>query len=1088
MAFIASDLYLASGTASLYNSWTDHVTKFDSSSFYNWEQDNEPLYDLDERTHYLWEKMGYPTANGFSGIPGMMMAVSADAGFAGESSGLVYKSVSAAILALPEVIAHPIIIEVASFGNLGTLDLRNLKFKDNGGLEIVNRNFSKIYGKTSTGLKTVLVGVNSQPSSGDLFDTLAATSAVSINTKVCSSVDVSADTRWNKSNCIVYYNRAHGYQDLAVATGPGSSILSVPSTSTSATIFSNANASSLNPLEYDETRDFSSSADFKSYNTLDDSYMTGSNTNVETNGRVDIKVATVSSYPITGYFYGNYFNQINVTNCNGPIYIRNFAVDGGLAQLSNLEHNTVNGFDIQNSRVILENSLAIRCKEAGFKFTSSEVVINRGIVSMRNYTLVTSRIKSSYKSAGIRAINSNIVVSSSPYVSGVEAIIHSTKNYYGIELINSKWSGGTSRKDVTSASGMTFIQSFHNNIGIKMNESTMEVPGRLDVHSNDIGMWMVESDLSLNEGTFEYNQTAGLKADQSHIQYNPDLYQFTKSVDLDGYGQLYFHRNGINLDLNNSQLMYTEGASLPTKYGPFYVKYSTGTVEELGNEISVPAVKISNNSTAKLIRPYITNNQSGFAGSNKVIYGLLANVSDNSKLVCAGDGSKISFLQGPPIYAAQKYTANVYANNNSIVEFQGPTLICNAGIDVLAENGSVINFVPHRDDEGNILASSFDLSSATNHSLIELHSTRACLVANKNSIINMENLGDFNSFWPASQTSSTDYNQNNGLNIQTYVSAGYMQFYPNGQDETAVIGTPTRYDIGETGGNAGLETNNVVTTDSILLDWNLVGANADILKYSTGGMCVRAIDGSIVNVKNVHFPCGWDNTSGILYDVSSGGNCDLLRIWNIGPDSFLNASYCSVSGLYPSLAGYYGPSAVYLSGGVPASAAPTTVPDTGRLSVLDFYGASGATAGTNYGPFRLMVAVDGAAKFLNYYTTGLIYNSAYQTWAQGYNPSGSVSAAPEVSSIYKTLGSASAFLTTSAMIDSSYRTRIRLDESAADTFANAKNGATARSGRVPFCTIYRSRNTEGSESFSTSAIGHGFGLLSVNIFDLSRKN
>jgi hypothetical protein len=1087
MAFIASDLYLASGTAQLYNSWTDSVTKFDSSSFYNWEQDNEPLYDLDERTHFLWEKMGYPISNGFSGIPGAMLSVSADANFVGESSGLIYKSVSAAINALPDVISYPIIIEVANFGSLGNLDLRNLKFKDNGGLEIINRNFSKIYGKTSTGQKTILTGASYNPSSGDLFDTLKQTSCISISATVCSATNVSADTRWNQSNHIIYYNRAHGYQDVAVATGPCSSVLSVHTSSTTS-IFDSTTASTLSPVAYDSTLDFTLSADFASYNEVDAASMTGSITNVDSTGRVNINVAAAAAYPITGYFYGNWFTGINISNCNGPIFIRNFAVDGGVSQGSQLQHTTTNGFDIQNSRVVLENSLAIRCKEAGFKFVSSEVVINRGIVAMRNYTLDSATSRSSYKSAGIRAINSNIIVSGSTYVSGVEAIIHTTKNYYGMELINSKWSGGNSRKNSLSSSAITFVQSFHNTVGLKANESTIEIPGRLDVHTNNGGVELTESDLYINEGTFEYNQSYGLKADNSYIQYNPDVYQFTKSVDLDGYGQLYFHRNGTNIILNNSVLTYTETNSIPTKYGKLYIKYSTGLAKEIGNDTSVPAIKITNNSIAKLIRPYITNKQTNYKAINKPVYGVIAAVTDNSKAIFAGDGNSVTFLQGPADYTNQKYTANVYAKNNSTVEFQGPTLICNAGVDVLAEDGSIINFAPHRDDNGNVLASSFNLSSSTNHSLIELHSTRACLVANRNSIINMENLGDFNSFWPASQTSSVDFNQTNELGIQAFVSGGYMQFYPNGQDEGALNTQQTRINMAGAGGNPGLETNNVVTVDSILLDWNAVAANTDILKYSTGGMCVRAIDGSIVNVKNVHFPCGWDNTSGILYDVSTGGNCDLLRIWNIGTDSFLNAAFCSVSSMYPSLAGYYGPSAVYLSGGAPASAAPTTVPDSGRLSVLDYYGASGATAATNYGPFRIMVSVDGAAKFLNYYTTALLYNSVYQTWAQGYNPSGSLSAAPEVSSIYGTIGSTSSFLTTSAVIDSSYRNRIRLDESAANTFANAKNGAIARSGRIPFCTIYRSRKTEGSESFSTSAVGHGYGLRSLNIFDLNRLN
>ena len=56
MAFYADDLYTASAGVTIYNYWNPYVTKHDTSSFYNWEQDNLPLYDLEERTYYLWEK------------------------------------------------------------------------------------------------------------------------------------------------------------------------------------------------------------------------------------------------------------------------------------------------------------------------------------------------------------------------------------------------------------------------------------------------------------------------------------------------------------------------------------------------------------------------------------------------------------------------------------------------------------------------------------------------------------------------------------------------------------------------------------------------------------------------------------------------------------------------------------------------------------------------------------------------------------------------------------------------------------------------------------------------------------------------
>jgi hypothetical protein len=138
--FLPTDIYTTSGSLKLYHCWTDKVTKFDSSSFYNWEQDNLPVYDLDERTFYLWEQLGYPT----SSIPGVALVVSADAPDSAVTCNKnIFRTVSAAIEALPQTINYPIIIEVANFGSLGNLVLNNYKFGPRGSLEIINRNFSK---------------------------------------------------------------------------------------------------------------------------------------------------------------------------------------------------------------------------------------------------------------------------------------------------------------------------------------------------------------------------------------------------------------------------------------------------------------------------------------------------------------------------------------------------------------------------------------------------------------------------------------------------------------------------------------------------------------------------------------------------------------------------------------------------------------------------------------------------------------------------------------------------------------------------------------------------------------------------------
>ncbi len=1082
MSFVASDIYLSSGTGSIENSWVEGVYKFTTSSFYNWEQDNEPIYDLEDRTSYLWNRLGFPVEDGFSGIPGLMFAVSADAPFTGESSGMIFKSVSAVIKVLPEVISVPIIIEVANFGNLGELCLNNLKFKDRGGLEIINRNFSKMdaYGLTDTNrsfFSSIGAGVGLL-SGIDLNDTLFASKILSINTPVCSSTAPAIEGRFEGNN-IVYACRSQG---LGVTDNPTSAILSMGwASSVNGTTFHITNTSAFRTeLVYDNI-DYTASADLFITN-----YLTGT-VNPATVRRT-IMAAGVLSAPVVGYLYGNWFTKVSIKNCNGNIFIRNFAVDGGTGYADTLQHNTINGFEIESSKLLLENTLACRCKEAGFRIVNSDITLTRGIVATRNYTLSSAYARDeSIDSAGIRIINSNIVVSSNNYSSGVSNIIHSTKNQIGIELFNTRWKGGQSREQTGTPSGITYIQTFYNKkSGIKVNGSYLEVPGRIDSYNNNMGIESTDSQILMNEGTFEFNQTYGIKAENSYIRYNQDLYKYTTLHSTDSEGQLHFQNNGVNLLLDNSNLNYTEGENLPAKYGKFYVKGSIGVANVSGTQVSLPNMQVFNGSLAKLVQPYISN-LTGNLKSTTPIAGVLVSVKNGSKMICTGSKDSVSLLIGPTTYSLQKYVAGVYAGNASIVEFQGPTLICNLGVDVLAEDGSIINFSPPRDDHGNILIQNFNLSDALNHTKVELVSTKACLVANKNSVINMENLGDYRAFWPNTLVSAVDYNQSDAFGITSAVSGGYMQFYPNGQDQATIQASSGRYDVNDF--NPAIVTDPVVAAHGgILLDWTAADSVDQVLYYSTGGMCVRALNGSIVNVKNVHFPAGWDNTSGMIYDVSSGRECDKLRIWNIGPNSYLNAAYCMVSGNYPSIPGYYGPSAVYLSSnGTVASAAHVATPDTFSLSLLDSYGASGSATARNYGPFRIFVSVGGPSKFLNYVSgVALIYNTAYQAWAQGYNPSGYVSAAPVVSSYYNDL-TTSVFLTTSSMLDTGFRDRIRLDESAADMFANAKNGALGKSGRTKICTIYKNVTEEGGEAFDTGATQYGVGLLSVNIFDLYRE-
>ena len=211
---------------------------------------------------------------------------------------------------------------------------------------------------------------------------------------------------------------------------------------------------------------------------------------------------------------------------------------------------------------------------------------------------------------------------------------------------------------------------------------------------------------------------------------------------------------------------------------------------------------------------------------------------------------------------------------------------------------------------------------------------------------------------------------------------------------------------------------------------------------SRGGVCVKATGNSEVFVKNVHFPTAYVNSDQSYFDPSASvAGCNDLFIWNIQDSSKLNASYSTVSGVYPSLNGYTGPRSFYTASGTElglgndSSAVGYTAfsgtPDTRTLSVLDHFGSGVAITSTltnlmpniqlsrtgnastygessymNRGPFRLFFSVHPAAKTLSYATSdGAVQQDTrpYQHLAQGYALSGAVSATVDVSGVYPEL-------------------------------------------------------------------------------------
>ena len=370
MVFIQGDLYTTSGSTPLFNSWTPYVSKFDTSTFYNWEEDNVPLYDLEERTYELWEQQGFPT----SSVPGFALSVSADAPTADlQANSRIFTTVSACIAALPKVIRFPVLIEVANYGDLGKLELHDFRVEETGSIEIINRNFVKDY-TTSATIKsvgstlgnTLITSWESANVSGTIFSGTTQqcqASALSISSTLAGAGGLPQLARFSAVNSVLYpqFTDRLGCLNVGIAN-------------TSAQFFpGTAYRFGINTYEAADTDNQLATNDVSA-------------TNQYTDARLLRGVITTST-KAGGCIYGNTLSKLSIHNCTGAIYVRNFFVDGEAAVGGGGRQN---GIEVNNSEVVLENCTAVRCNNAGFYFDNSKVTLSRAAFAYRNYERPTA--------------------------------------------------------------------------------------------------------------------------------------------------------------------------------------------------------------------------------------------------------------------------------------------------------------------------------------------------------------------------------------------------------------------------------------------------------------------------------------------------------------------------------------------------------------------------------------------------------------------------------------------------------------------------------------------------------------------------
>ena len=961
MPFNRNDIYTSSGSVKLYNSWTPYVSKFDTSSFYNWEQDNLPLYDLEERTYELWEQAGFATS---AGVPGLALTVSADAPASVLAANRnVFTTLSACIAAIPKVVRFPVLVEVGNFGDLGKLELHNFRIEENGSIEIINRAFSRAVTTSSIALNA-LPNTTFNPSINsfirvprhlyavDATEVLLATSCVNIQTPVLSAT---TDVRCQSGGSVMYTSRHDNRTGALFCVLDNSAVVDIGNSRyASGTVCPEeigiTGDSTIGILDFSATRQ-----------TTQIIFPTASRRNV------------FSGDKATGNIYLNYLSKISVKNCDGPIYIRNFIVNG--------KGSVPNGIDIVNSDVVLENCSAARCQEAGFKFNNSKVILSRSAYAYRNYKLTSTTTRQASTGYGFHIINSDVTLSSNPIAatstsvgdtggSNSDAVFKSSKNFAGFVLENSKLRGGITRSSNIQASSCSVLASeLNTGYGMLLQNSVLEPKGLVDLFCNNIGIDAEGTTFKFEELCVELHNNEGLIAKNSNFVWvSPNG---PTNAGQDTRLQIDFLRNGQHISLiNNSYFGFSRTNSIPTIYGNSKFNVAHGVIRWGGaNKCNLPAISVDQGSMLDLLHPNIGVDSSTDVIASVPSYGRALKVTNSSKASLFGSKTGCNFVYGPSGITNQSKMAGIYADNNSQVNIHGPTAMAQFGVDVLVENNSVLNIEPPRvRDAYGLEVSAFNLNDGENHTAVELHATRACLVANKNSTININDLGAYPANWRRGSLGPTYLGFGSDYPIDTYdvsayTSSGCLQFYPNPQDTTAIGAfyldaletTVGAGGLGFTAPTAITPTYPTFTAQTGLLQYfvvdNPLNGTTNFTsrsKITQGGVCVRATDNSIVNVKNVHFPVG-TNSSPLdgFYYTTSGSDCDRFMIWNIADKSRLNASFLSVSGMHPSDSQYHGPSAIWVSSVngisttnvVPASGAPAGTPDTGSLSILDIFGA-----------------------------------------------------------------------------------------------------------------------------------------------------
>ena len=855
------------------------VHKFDASSFYNWEQDNLPVLDLEMRSNVLRQYLG------LTDVTGVTLTVSADAPKSASALG-VYQTVQDALEVVPRRLRFPLLIEICDFGNLGDLNLADIHCEGDGALQIECRQYApSIYRGFVSGTESVadtgpsgviqsmMVGHQDSASvalAGTGFHTDTATNisnASSTNLGIsCSSLEgwsrngrlfnsVRPDSQ-KETQCITFSPQ---YDNEVASLFPGGVL--PPSGS---------------PYSY------------SAYSTTEESTIALDVSPRTQNGTgqsliEERRVAATADNSVASW-WGAYFNKIEIKNCS-KIKLKNICVDSASGLDSQyprqMSYLCDTGISITNSNILLENIAVCRVRKTGINVQDSTVSLKNAFVIHRVYERNLDGTRPS-EGVGLFATDSNIVfdTDSSNLIGRIvnsESIRSISKCGHGIVLNNSLLTGGYLDTGVllknaggqTQDIGSTRLYIHNTQTGIKLTNSVYDLSGRTEVFCNINGIEAYQSNLTFQQFSVDSNQEKGFYLNHSNLFYGKDSDTLgAGDSSLSGATKPAFacDYNGINIhaDKNSSIAPHEDVESVPliARWGGKTDRVQSGAGKWIMSNhgtyglgaYKAPNIILNNNSDAEF-----THLAVAFNGAAAGVAGACVQVSENSQAVFRGTGRSATCMgsYGDVTLKSNWTTAAVAALDNSEVVFTGPTKIARAGVGVLAQNNSRAAFGPPTQDH-TVWTPAYDrfqLSSTANHTTVDIHANRSCLVANEKSLIEIKSLGGSSLDAANSTDTSQTFDASNTFVEST--SGSYIRFSPNGFTEQLAA---SYY---------GADSFNLFDRDVAAF------TNPNHQNVTTGGMCVRAVGASKVDVNMTNFRIGNvdlpGQVSGVCYNYNGTG-------------------------------------------------------------------------------------------------------------------------------------------------------------------------------------------------------------------------